>query len=329
MLVPPAILGALVVAISLQPNLFISGLVGEVYGSVVPGEAHSFSVAFPTKLTPYVLMSVITIAVGAVSFPFYDRIHDAINAALRGPVRANWWYDNGVEGLDALSATLTPRVQTGLLRTYATWAFAGVAALTLGGYAATTPGLPGLVPDLTVALVLVLAVAVVAAVAILAVPSHIAGVLTLSIVGFMIAIFYILANAPDLALTQLVIETLVLVIFLLVLDRLPAYYGAIERRVAVRDTVVATAVGVTVFLTVLLSTSASPDESLPRFLTERAGVPAEHGPFFTDYGGGGNIVNVILVDFRAFDTLGEISVVAMAALAVLTLVRMRTRGETR
>jgi multicomponent Na+:H+ antiporter subunit A len=85
---------------------------------------------------------------------------------------------------------------------------------------------------------------------------------------------------------------------------------------------------VTVFLTVLLSTSASPDPSLRRFLIERAGVPAEHGPFFTDYGGGGNIVNVILVDFRALDTMGEISVVAMAALAILTLVRMRTRGET-
>ncbi|RDZ89616.1 Na+/H+ antiporter subunit A, partial [Haloferax sp. Atlit-6N] len=99
MLVPPAILGALVLAFSADPNLFIEGLVGQVYGSVVPGEAHSFSVHFPTKLTPYVIMSIITIVVGAAAFPFYDRIHDAINAALRGPVRANWWYDNFVEGL--------------------------------------------------------------------------------------------------------------------------------------------------------------------------------------------------------------------------------------
>jgi multicomponent Na+:H+ antiporter subunit A len=328
MLAPPALLGALVVAISAQPNLFISGLVGDVYGSVVPGEAHSFSVAFPTELTPYVVMSIVTIAVGAVSFPFYDRLHAGINAALRGPVRANWWYDNGVEGLEALSVRGIPRVQTGLLRTYATWGFASVAALTLGGYVATAPSLPGLVPDLSLAIAVVLAIAIVGAGAILVAPSHIAGVLTLSIVGFMVAIFYILANAPDLALTQLVIETLVLVIFLLVLDRLPAYYGTIDRAIAVRDAVVAGAVGVTVFFTVLLSTAATPDPSLPRFLTARAGVPAEHGPFFTDYGGGGNIVNVILVDFRAFDTLGEISVVAMAALAILTLIRMRTRGET-
>jgi multicomponent Na+:H+ antiporter subunit A len=49
---------------------------------------------------------------------------------------------------------------------------------------------------------------------------------------------------------------------------------------------------------------------------------------FTDFGGGSNIVNVILVDFRALDTMGEIAVVAIAALAVLTLVGMRERGET-
>jgi multicomponent Na+:H+ antiporter subunit A len=176
------------------------------------------------------------------------------------------------------------------------------------------------------ALVLVLAVA--GAVAVARAPSHIAGVLTLSIVGFMIAIFYILADAPDLALTQLVVETLVLVIFLLVLDRLPAYYGGGDRRVMARDALLSVVVGATVFVTVLASTAASPAPDLRRYLVDRAGVPKEHPAFFTDFGGGGNVVNVVLVDFRAFDTLGEVSVVAMAALSVLTLIGMRERGET-
>jgi len=73
-----------------------------------------------------------------------------------------------------------------------------------------------------------------------------------------------------------------------------------------------------VFVTVLVSTAAAPTDGIAHFFVEQA-VPK---------GGGGNIVNVILVDFRAFDTLGEISVVAMAALSVLTLVAMRERGET-
>ena len=151
--------------------------------------------------------------------------------------------------------------------------------------------------------------------------------LTLSIVGFMVAVFYILASAPDLALTQLVVETLVLVIFLLVLDNLPAFYGSPSKRRAGRDALVAGAVGVTVAVTVLLSTAGTPDDVIARYFVEHGGVPEEHGPVFLDAGGGGNVVNVILVDFRAFDTLGEISVVAMAALSVVTLIALRERGE--
>jgi multicomponent Na+:H+ antiporter subunit A len=49
---------------------------------------------------------------------------------------------------------------------------------------------------------------------------------------------------------------------------------------------------------------------------------------FFDHGGGGNVVNVILVDFRAFDTLGEISVIALAAVSIIVLIAMRERGET-
>jgi multicomponent Na+:H+ antiporter subunit A len=151
-------------------------------------------------------------------------------------------------------------------------------------------------------------------------PSHISGVLTLSILGFMVAVFYVLADAPDLALTQLVVETLLLVIFLLVLDKLPAFYGNAGRGKMIRDGVLSAVVGATVFVTVLVSTAASPDDPITTFFTREEITVGEAG--------GHNIVNVILVDFRAFDTLGEIAVVAMAAISVLTLVAMRERGET-
>jgi multicomponent Na+:H+ antiporter subunit A len=338
MLAPPAVLAGLVLAISgsatfgLTAESPVNVLVAQVYGSVVPGEAHGFSIAFPTKLTPYVAMSAITIALGAVAWPFYDRLHDGIRALLSGvnPLRANWWYDGTVEGLTGSSLRVTPVVQNGLLRTYAVWALAAVSALALVGYAAASVPMPALTvePTTTVPLVLVLLVAVVGAVAVDVAPSHIAGVLTLSIVGFMVAIFYILADAPDLALTQLVVETLLLVLFLLVLNRLPAFYGEVKRTVAIRDAALSVVVGATVFVTVLLSTAADPNDSLRQFLLTTAGVPADHPPFFTNAGGGSNVVNVILVDFRAFDTLGEISVVAMAAVAILTLIGMRERGET-
>jgi multicomponent Na+:H+ antiporter subunit A len=330
MVLPPALLGVLVVGISISPGTAVHLLVEDVFASTaVGGHAEFGHVGLPTHLSPPVIMSLITITLGLVAYPFYGRLHRGLRRVISGPLRANWWYDGGVEGLTVTGARVTPVVQNGLLRTYATWALAGVTVLALAGYAAAGVALPAFTGiDLSVPVVLVLLIAVIGAVTVEIAPSHIAGVLTLSIVGFMVAIFYILASAPDLALTQLVVETLVLVIFLLVLDRLPAYYGEPRTLVALRDGVLSLAVGVTVFLTVLASTSATPSPALKAFLLRRGGLPAEHGHVLLDWGGGSNVVNVILVDFRAFDTMGEISVVAMAALAILTLVRMRTRGET-
>jgi len=330
MLVPPALLAVVVGIVSVDPMIAVNALVGEVYGSTVPGDAHSFTVGLPTTLKPAVVMSAITIGVGALAWPQYDRIHGAVRTMLRGPVRADWWYDNGVEGLTALSKAVVPRVQTGLVRTYAAWVLTGASALAVGAYVAAGVRLPALaLPEATtLAVGVVLAVAVVGAIAVTDAPSHVAGVLTLSILGFMVAVFYVLADAPDLALTQLTVETLVLVIFLLVLDRLPAWYGESDRLTVARDAVVAGAVGLTVAGTVLVSTAGSPDTIAGGLITRAGLPPGEHLGLFTGYGGGQNIVNVILVDLRAFDTMGEISVVAMAALSVLTLVRMRERGET-
>jgi len=291
------------------------------------GGHESFSYHLPTHLSPPVLMSAATIGIGLVAYPFFDRIRGGVRALCDvGPLTSNWYYDGAVGRLDRSRAI--DAVQTGQLRTYAVALSLAVSALVLGAYVAAGVAVPALSPaGLEIPLVVVLAVAVVGALAVTAAPSHISGVLTLSILGFMIAIFYILASAPDLALTQLVVETLVLVIFLLVLDKLPAFYGTRRLSEVARDGLVAGAVGVTVFVTVLVSTAGTPDGVIARFFVENGGVPEEHGPIVTDAGGGGNVVNVILVDFRAFDTLGEISVVAMAALSVIALVSMRGQGE--
>ena len=323
MLVPPAVLALLVVAVSAVPQFFVDNLVGSVVASAVPGEAHGFEVYIPTELSPPVLMSVITIAAGIALSPVYDRLHDGVRylSSVRS-ISPNWYYDAGIEVFQSvLSTGLVARAQNGLLRTYAVWVLAAVSALALGGYVAGGVSLPTFSgTSLSLPIIIVLGVAVVGAVAVAVAPSHIAGVLTLSILGFMVALFYLLASAPDLALTQLTVETLVLVVFLLVLDRLPTFYGEIDRTRAARDALLAGVVGVTVFITVLVSTAATPEEPIYTFFVERAPLP--------DGGGGGNVVNVILVDFRAFDTMGEISVVAMAALSVMTLIAMRERGET-
>jgi multicomponent Na+:H+ antiporter subunit A len=337
MLAPPLLLAVVALVIGLGGVTgtlgFHLGPLEEFVAAVTASSAgpdfHGFSYKFPTKVTPYVAMSAITIAVGAAAYPFYDRLHRGVRRLRAVPVTSpNWYYDSALDGVNALSVRTATVVHNGVLRRYAYTSLAAVSALALGGYVAAGAALPGFTGfAVGIPLGLVLVVAVLGAVAVLAANSHVAGVLTLSILGFMVAVFFVLADAPDLALTQLVIETLVLILFLLVLDRLPSWYGSMKRREAAADVLLAGTVGVTVFFTVLLSTAATPDDGIAQFFVETAPVPEEHGTWIVDAGGGGNIVNVILVDFRAFDTLGEISVVAMAALAVLTLVGMRGRGE--
>jgi multicomponent Na+:H+ antiporter subunit A len=329
MLVPTGLLALLVVGISIWPQTAIDLLVNDALTSTVPGEVHHFEVHFPSEISPPLLMSAITILTGAVAYRFYDRIHHGIQRARSVSfITANYYYNTAIEGLRRGSDLVPRYVQTRILRTYAAVVLLSVSALVLGGYAVAGVGLPSqLNPSLALPIVIILGVAVIGACAINIAPSHVAGVLTLSIVGFMVAVFYVLASAPDLALTQLVIETLVLVIFLLVLDKLPEFYGEIRRSRAVVDALIAGVVGITVTITVLLTTAAEPNNVIAEFFIKRATVPEQHDQILLDWGGGGNIVNVILVDFRAFDTMGEISVIAMSALAVLTLIGMRNRGE--
>jgi len=332
MLGPPLLLAGVAVVISAAPQFAVDVLVDDVFRSTVADPKDHMHVGLPTKLSPWLGMSALAVGGGAVAFPFYDRIHRGIRRARAfPPTSPDWYYDAGTEGLNPLGVRAAEGVHTGLLHRYVAWTMGSVGALALAGYLAAglgvadLPAFTGLTVSVPLALVLV--VAVLAAVAVGRAPSHVAGVLTLSILGFMVAVFYVLGNAPDLALTQLVVETLVLVIFLLVLDKLPAFYGEVARLRTVFDAGVSAVVGVAVFVTVLLSTAATPDDPIFRYFLERGGVPNEHGSVIVDFGSGHNIVNVILVDFRAFDTLGEISVVAMAALSVLTLVAMRGRGE--
>ncbi|MGB9987881.1 hydrogen gas-evolving membrane-bound hydrogenase subunit E [Salarchaeum japonicum] len=336
MLAPPVLLAFVAGAIGLNGLLAsfhvgfapITEFVARIVESTAAGGhgGHEFAYYVPTYVSPALAMSATTIALGLAAYPAYGRIHRALHTLFRAvpPIRADWWYDTAVGGLGGVSRGTARVVQTGRLRTYAAWTLAATASLALAGYAAVGATLPPLTYSLSIPLLLVLLTAVVAAAAVTVAPSHTTGVLTLSILGFMLAIFYILASAPDLALTQLVVETLVLVIFLLVLDRLPSYYGETRLSRKLRDAGLSLLVGATVTVTVLFATAGSDPATS---LNPVSGIDTERiVELAVKEGGGTNVVNVILVDLRAFDTLGEIGVVAIAALSVVTLIAMRERG---
>jgi multicomponent Na+:H+ antiporter subunit A len=136
--------------------------------------------------------------------------------------------------------------------------------------------------------------------------------------GYLLAIVYLLQGAPDLAITQFLVETLTIVVFLLALARLPRRFQPgpawAPRTVRIASSAV---VGVTVAVFALSASGSRTEPSVGDDYVELSEKEA----------GGRNVVNVILVDFRGFDTVGEITVLAVAGAGVVNLVRSARRQQ--
>jgi len=320
--VSPLVLALLTALVSVQPDPVIDLIVQDAAQATAVAEVH-VAAEIPLKLSGPVLMSVVAVVGGAGLYPVIDRLRRPLVAARSRArlLQPTEWYNWTLSGIEDASTRLDPVVHNGMIRTYVTWGLGTACALALGGYAAGAVGVPTAAFSAPVTIVIVLAIAVVAAGAVARTVTHVTGVLTLGILGFMIAIFYILASGPDLALTQLVVETLVLLIFLLVIEQMPAYYSDISLPVAVRDVSLSLLVGATAFISVLVAARGPEDGP-----TATARYYVDHA---VEEGGGTNVVNVVLTDFRAFDTFGETIVIVTAAISVVVLLVMRTRGEIR
>jgi len=135
--------------------------------------------------------------------------------------------------------------------------------------------------------------------------------------GFTIALIYLLYSAPDLAMVQFTIETLSVILFVLVIYRLPQFTRTRGGSPAVLDVVVSVAAGVLVTVLVLTLSAVPYDSLVTPFYAENSLKLAQ----------GRNVVNVILVDFRGFDTLGEITVLALAGIGVFALLKLSGKTE--
>ena len=143
--------------------------------------------------------------------------------------------------------------------------------------------------------------------------SRLAAVVALGVTGFGVALLFLVFGAPDLAMTQFAVETLSVLLFVAVLRRLPRLQSRSAPRARAVDALLAGSVGA-VMAGLVLAVHAEPLRSrLAPFFRESSLVLAK----------GRNVVNVILVDFRGLDTLGEITVLGVAALGVWSLVRLR------
>ena len=253
----------------------------------------------------------------ALAIALYARF-DWVRLTLRQlAARVGWSFDKGFDaayfGLVRLAALVTRLLHHGRLELYLLMVFVLFAVavivplLVLGGL----PWMPAW-PELKFYEWGVIAMAAAGAVTVVFAQTRLFAILALGIQGLAIAILYMLFGAPDLSFTQFMVEILSVVILALVMTRLRL--DARDKRPLedwLRDGGVALVAGLSI-ATLLFAVIEGPlDTRLSDFFNAQSG-PIAHGH---------NVVNVILVDFRGLDTLGEIAVVMTAGIAVLALIR--------
>ncbi len=320
MLLGPALLALTGLMIGLLPDEIATPLLSAAV-SAARAEATEIKLALWHGLNPILLLSVITVASGAVVYALRERLrwlaHRLHALSEWGPPR---WYELGLNGVLAFAKGLTRVLQNGYLRVYllvivlTTLGLAGYSFFSRVGWQ-----WPAMTFDVRFYEWIVAAVILSAAVVAVRSTSRLAAVAALGVVGFGVALIYILYGAPDLAKTQFAIETLTVVLFVLVLYRLPRFANYTSKPARLRDLLIALSVG-GLMTTLLLATVATPMRSrLAGYFAETSAPLAK----------GRNIVNVILVDFRGLDTLGEIIVLSIAAIGVFALLRLRPEGGKR
>jgi multicomponent Na+:H+ antiporter subunit A len=309
--------------------LAVAGLLAGVLSTWLEGFLTPYTAAWPESAHPAHLglwhgwtaalgLSLLTYAIGLVLFAARRPVESA-QGLLPPLVDALRAYRAVMRGLDRVSLEVTGFLQRGSL------------PLSLGAILLVLVLLPGaaLVAAPWPAEVRVwdnagqLAVAVVVVVAALAAARsrrRLRAVLLVGVTGYGTAMIFLLHGAPDLALTQTLVETVSLVVFVLVLRRLPEKFTTVPD---VPERIVRAVLGVLVGVAVTgMAMVASAARTAP---PASEGFPEQA----VDYGGGRNIVNVILVDIRAWDTMGELSVLLAAATGVASLVFLSRRNAVR
>lgn len=147
--------------------------------------------------------------------------------------------------------------------------------------------------------------------------SRFTAIIAVGVVGYAVSLFFVLFRAPDLALTQLIVETVSVSLFLLCFYHLPKLQKDRSRpRFKWINFLVSAGVGAVITIIAMTAQGIRPPEPISRYFIENS----------HDEAGGDNVVNVILVDFRGFDTMLEILVLGIAALGVYALIRLRLSG---
>ena len=310
MRVPVEVLVVLCLLVGILPDLIVGDLLVAVGASLMPGGVPEFKVSIWHGFNIPLLMSFIAVLGGVALYS--QRRHMFAFQSQFAEVDAKYAFEQSIQRLVRGATRIQEFIDNGSFQRYTFWLILSVGFMVgvpLLDLATAQGSIKGSDVDMvSIGGALLLIVGSIATVMV----SHkrLLALVTVSVVGLVVSMAFAWFSAPDLALTQLSVEVATIILFLLALYFLPQRISLnhLSPSRIVRDLGLSTVVGALVG-TLTFAMLTRPFDSISEFFTANAKTG----------GGGTNVVNVILVDFRGFDTFGEITVLAIAALGIYKL----------
>ncbi len=319
MWVGPAAIGSLGLFFGIIPGWVGRRLVQPAVSAFHPTLEHAQLSLYHGVNEP-LLLSILTMILGAGIYLLRKPLRRWIAALMSHlPITGHGLFESAMKAIAVVASACTRFIQNGSLYRYLL-TIISVFILTTAGVWILNGNRPLVTirfPSLPFSMWLLAALMVAAVSVVVTARSRLLAVCALGVVGSGAALVFLVNGAPDLALTQLLVETLTLIIVSVVLLRLPPLDHGVKtgRRTRWLDAVIAVGTGTTIAMLALATTTGPIDRHLTAFFEQNSYTAAY----------GRNIVNVILVDFRSLDTLGEIVVVATAGIAGFSLLAKRKR----
>ena len=317
-LLPPSILAVLVIVFGFFPGIISQSLVDPATHAISQSDLTHASFSFFHGFTPAFFSTLAIYAIGIVliiTFSYWVRLLNKQPKLLQ----FNYWYDQSARFVPYYSTRLTRTYMTSFIRNNLLIIFSALIIMTIITLVVMPFSLnfENVSPVRTFEIIIVVMILAAAAMIVFA-SSRLFSIIMLSAVGYSVAIFFILFNAPDLALTQFIVETISTALFLLCFYHLPNLSRYNETSsFKIGNALISVGVGLVVIVLGLIAYGNRHFESISEFYKENVLKLAD----------GTNMVNVILVDFRGTDTLFEGAVLGIAGLGIYTLIRLRAKHK--
>lgn len=323
MLISPMILAAFVLILFFFPNMIASSILEPAVRTMLP-QAFATGMEWNVHISAWhgfnteLLMTIGIVLLGTMLFRYVTKFLDIYDSI---PLRfsVNQLYDGGLVNMERVAGSITRFYMTGSTNHYLSYIFVFMIAIVGGSFFMLGSWSLELTGNSPVQLYEYLLgfTAVAAAIHMLFTRSRLISIIAVSVIGYIVSLFFIIFRAPDLALTQLVVETISTVLFLLCFYFLPKVSKSVTPiKFKVSNAIIALGVGGTLTLVGLSTQSHHLFEPIAEYFKDS----------YTKTGAM-NMVNAILVDFRGFDTMLESVVLFVAGVGIFTMIKLRQAGR--